>query len=71
MMDWFVWLLAYLVPGIGVFVWSIRKNELYDTHQKKRAAKILILFPHLCLFWPVALIAEINRQRKQSEQDDL
>jgi hypothetical protein len=56
----------YVAVGIGVFAWYIRSNEAMNSDQKSRSGKILILFPELCLFWPIALISEIKRRQKVS-----
>jgi len=66
-MEWLILAVVYLAIGVGVFAWHIRGNETIDSDQKKRSAKILILFPELCLFWPVALFTEIKRRRAVSQ----
>ena len=66
-MEWLILTVVYLAIGVGVFAWHIRRNEMIDSDQKKRSAKILILFPELCLFWPFALFIEIKRRRAASQ----
>ncbi len=66
-MEWIILAVVYLTIGVGVFVWNIRGNDTTNSDQKKRSAKILILFPELSLFWPVALFTEIKRRREVSQ----
>ena len=66
-MEWLVLAVVYVVIGIGVFAWYIHGNETIKSDQKKRSATMLILFPELCLFWPVALFTEIKRRREVSQ----
>lgn len=63
-MEWLILAAAYVAIGMGVFAWHIRGNETMDSDQKKRSAKMPILFPELCLFWPVAVFMEIKRRGK-------
>ena len=66
-MEWLVLAVVYVAVGIGVFAWYIHGNEAINSDQKKRSAKMLILFPELCLFWPVALFTKIKRRREVSQ----
>jgi hypothetical protein len=66
-MEWSILAVVYLVSGMAVFAWYIRGNETINSDHKKRSAKILILFPELCLFWPVALFSEIKRRKAVSQ----
>jgi hypothetical protein len=63
-MAWLILAAAYLVIGVGVFAWGLRGDRTIDPDQKKRSATVLVLFPELCLFWPVALFMEIKRKRQ-------
>lgn len=62
-MGWVTLAVAYVVVGLGVYVWCVRGNATQDPDQKKRSAKVLVLFPELCLLWPVALLLEVRRKR--------
>jgi hypothetical protein len=66
-MEWLILAVVYVAIGIAVFAWHIRGNKMINSHQKKRSAKMLILFPELCLFWPVALFSEIKRRKAVSQ----
>lgn len=66
-MEWLILAVVYVVIGIGVFAWYIRGNEAISSGEKRRSAKMLVLFPELCLFWPVALFTEIKRRREVSQ----
>jgi hypothetical protein len=66
-MEWIVLAVAYLVIGVGVVAWSVHSNKMLDPDQKKRSAKVMILFPELCLFWPVALFLKIKRRRASGQ----
>jgi len=66
-MGWFILAAVYLLVGLGVFAWGIRGHE---TSQKKRSARTLALFPELCLFWPLALMVQINRKEKADQNAD-
>ena len=59
-MAWFILAAAYLLIGLGVFAWGIRRRE---TTQTKRSTRTLTLFPELCLFWPLALIIKIRHKK--------
>ena len=69
-MELLVLAVVYVAIGIGVFAWYIRGNKTINSDQKKRSGKILILFPELCLFWPIALISEIKRRKEVSHVVD-
>lgn len=69
-MDVLVFVAVYCAIGVGVFAWTIRSCEMMSSYQKKRSAKMFILFPELCLFWPVALLSEIKRRRAASQVVD-
>ena len=66
-MEWFVLMVVYIVIGIAVFAWTVRGNQTLHADQKRRSARMLILFPELCLFWPVALLTEIKRRKAASQ----
>jgi len=61
-MEWII-LAVYFAIGIGVFAWYIHSNKKIDSDQKKRSARILIIFPGLCLFWPIVLFIKILLRR--------
>lgn len=63
-MAWLILAAAYLAAGLGVLAWCIRSNAAIDADQKKRSARTLVLFPELCLLWPLALFLEIKRNKK-------
>ena len=63
-MKWIILALVYLAIGVGVFVWYICSSETIGSDQKRRSMKILVLFPELCLFWPVALFFELKRRKE-------
>jgi hypothetical protein len=69
-MEWSILAVVYLVIGMAVFAWYIRGNETIRSDHKKRSAKMLILFPELCLFWPVALFSEIKRRKAVGQVTD-
>ena len=62
-MAWLILGAAYVAIGIGVFAWCVRGDEKVDSDRKRRSARVLVLFPELCLFWPVALFMEIKRKK--------
>ena len=62
-MTWLILAAAYLLIGMGVFAWHSRGDGTIDSEQKKRSARVFVLFPELCLFWPVALFMKIKRNR--------
>lgn len=66
-MAWLILAAAYLAIGLGVFVWCIRGNTAIDPDQKNRSARTLVLFPELCLFWPLALFLQIKRNRNANK----
>ena len=70
-MGWIMAAVGYVVVGLGVWVWCVRGDENQDLDQRKRSANALVLFPELCLFWPVALMLEVRRKRtvKKAGQD--
>lgn len=63
-MAWLILVAAYATIGLTVFAWYIRRNSAIDSDRKKHAALTLVLFPELCLFWPLALFLEIKRTPK-------
>ena len=63
-MEWITLAVAYLAMGMGGFAWRIRGNVVADSGQKKRSKRVLLIFPELCLFWPVALFMGMNRRRQ-------
>ena len=65
-MAWLILAAAYLVIGIGVFAWCNRSDDTTDSDQKKRSGRVLVLFPELCLFWPVALFMKIKGKEEAS-----
>jgi len=67
-MEWQILAAVYIAIGVGVFAWYIRNNEALNSDQKIRSGKIMILFPELCLFWPIALVCEIKK-RQTVKQD--
>ena len=62
-MAWLILGAAYLAIGIGVFAWRLRGDKTTDSDQMKRSARVLVLFPELCLFWPLALFMKIKRKK--------
>ncbi len=48
--------------------WAV--PTLRVTDQRKRSAKVLVLFPELCLFWPVALVLEVRRKKTAKKVGD-
>jgi len=69
-MGWVVVAVGYVVVGLGVCAWCVRGNATQDSDQKKRSARALVLFPELCLFWPIALVLEIRRKRTVKKAGD-
>ncbi len=69
-MAWFILAAAYLVIGVGVFAWCVRGDETTDSDRKRRSARVLVLFPELCLFWPIALFMKIKRKRQANTVAD-
>ena len=65
-MTWLILAAAYLVIGVGVFAWQIRDDGTIDSDQKKRSEKVLVLFPELCLFWPVVVFMKIKQKKQTS-----
>jgi len=63
-MAWLILAAAYLVIGVGVFAWQVRGDRTIDSDQKKRSSKVLLLFPELCLFWPVVILMKIKRKEQ-------
>jgi hypothetical protein len=63
-MAWFILAAAYLAIGIGAFAWCGRGDKTTDSDQKKRSARVLVLFPELCLFWPVVVFMTIKRKKE-------
>jgi len=62
-MAWLILGAVYVAIGIGVFAWCVRGDKMIDSDQKKRSARVLVLFPELCLFWPVALFMKVKRKK--------
>jgi hypothetical protein len=65
-MAWLILAAAYLVIGVGVFAWHVRGDATINSDQKKRSTKVLVLFPELCLFWPVVIFMKIKRKKQAS-----
>lgn len=65
-MAWLIPAAAYLVIGVGVFAWQARGDKTIDSDQKKHSERALLLFPELCLFWPVVVLMKIKRKKQAS-----
>ena len=65
-MAWLILVVAYLVIGVGVLAWHVRGDRTIDSDQKKHSEKVLVLFPELCLFWPVVIFMKIKRKKQAS-----
>ena len=65
-MAWLILAAAYLVIGVGVFAWHLRGDQTIDSDQKKRSERALLLFPELCLFWPLVVLMKIRRNKEAS-----
>ena len=65
-MAWLILAAAYAAIGLAVFAWWFPRHAAMDSDRKKHAAMTLVLFPELCLFWPLALFLEIKRNPKAS-----